>query len=176
MTPAGTSNELDVQNEWEENTHTHLPLKVLYTILYCSILLVSSNTSNRLLYSTVSCTINSMKERQSGVRATITDVTGVTTVAHYLKQLVMPGFWLSFKLFRTRYCVCVCVCVVMLIILDVRLVDVPCVYVCCHPNYSGRQTCGRTSRGHRISPPSFCGTCLNFSREKISAVPFPRRP
>ena len=21
--PAGTSNELDVQNEWEENTHTH---------------------------------------------------------------------------------------------------------------------------------------------------------
>ena len=22
-TPAGTSNELDVQNEWEENTHTH---------------------------------------------------------------------------------------------------------------------------------------------------------
>ena len=26
MTPAGTSNELDVQNEWEENTHTHTPL------------------------------------------------------------------------------------------------------------------------------------------------------
>ena len=24
MTPAGTSNELDVQNEWEENTHTHV--------------------------------------------------------------------------------------------------------------------------------------------------------
>ena len=23
MTPAGTSNELDLQNEWEENTHTH---------------------------------------------------------------------------------------------------------------------------------------------------------
>ena len=23
MTPAGTSNEHDVQNEWEENTHTH---------------------------------------------------------------------------------------------------------------------------------------------------------
>ena len=23
MTPAGTSNELDIQNEWEENTHTH---------------------------------------------------------------------------------------------------------------------------------------------------------
>ena len=42
---------------------------------------------------------------------------------------------------------------------------------------------GRTSRGHiggrshRIShPPSFCGACLNFSREKDSAIPFPRRP
>ena len=23
MTPVGTSNELEVQNEWEENTHTH---------------------------------------------------------------------------------------------------------------------------------------------------------
>ena len=42
---------------------------------------------------------------------------------------------------------------------------------------------GRTSRGytggrsHRIfHPPSFCGACLNFSREKDSAIPFPRRP
>ena len=39
---------------------------------------------------------------------------------------------------------------------------------------------GCTSRGHtggrshRIShPPSFCGACLHFSREKHSAVPFP---
>ena len=54
--------------------------------------------------------------------------------------------------------------------------------VCCHPIYSGRQVCGRTSRGHtgarshRISTPSFCGACLNFSREKDSAVPFLRRP
>ena len=24
VTPAGTSNELDVQNGWEENTHTHI--------------------------------------------------------------------------------------------------------------------------------------------------------
>ena len=30
-TPAGTSNELDVQNEWEENTHTTLPFP---TFLY----------------------------------------------------------------------------------------------------------------------------------------------
>ena len=59
-----------------------------------------------------------------------------------------------------------------------------CVCVlCCHPIYSGRQVCERSSRGHiegrshRISPPSFCGAyCLNFSREKDSAIPFPRRP
>ena len=55
--------------------------------------------------------------------------------------------------------------------------------LCFLPIYSGREACGRTSRGHtggrshRIShPPSFCGACLNFSREKDSAVPFPRRP
>ena len=29
---------------------------------------------------------------------------------------------------------------------------------------------------NRISPPSFSGACLEFSREKGSAVPFPRRP
>ena len=28
MTPAGTSNELDVQNEWRENTHTHTSLGI----------------------------------------------------------------------------------------------------------------------------------------------------
>ena len=28
--------------------------------------------------------------------------------------------------------------------------------LCCHPNYCGRQTCGRTSRGHTgfLDPPS----------------------
>ena len=56
------------------------------------------------------------------------------------------------------------------------------VCVCFLPIHSGHQV-GRTSRGHtggrshRIShPPSFCGACLNFSREKVSAIPFPRRP
>ena len=28
MTPAGTSNELDVQNGWEENTHTHIMIRI----------------------------------------------------------------------------------------------------------------------------------------------------
>ena len=42
---------------------------------------------------------------------------------------------------------------------------------------------GCTSRGHTggsshriFYQPSFCGACLHFSREKNSAVPFPRRP
>ena len=59
---------------------------------------------------------------------------------------------------------CVCGCVFFPFILDIKFV-------------------GRTSRGltggrsHRISrPPSFCGACFNFSREKDSAIPFPRRP
>ena len=58
--------------------------------------------------------------------------------------------------------VCVCVCVFFPFILDIKFV-------------------GRTSRGHiggrshRISYPPFCGACLYFSREKDSAVPFPRR-
>ena len=58
---------------------------------------------------------------------------------------------------------CVC-CVFFPFILDIKFV--------------GRTSRGHTGgRSHRIShPPSFCGACLNFSREKDSAVPFPRRP
>ena len=55
---------------------------------------------------------------------------------------------------------CVCVCIFFQFILDIKFV-------------------GRTSRGHthRIShPPSYCGACLNFSREKDSAISFPCRP
>ena len=51
------------------------------------------------------------------------------------------------------------------------------------PFILGIKLVGRTSRGHtggrshRISHPlSFCGACLDFSREKDSAIPFPRRP
>ena len=50
--------------------------------------------------------------------------------------------------------------------------------LCCLPIYSGRQACGRTSRGHtggrshRTSHrPSFCDARLNFYREKDSAIP-----
>ena len=59
---------------------------------------------------------------------------------------------------------CVCMCVFFPVILDIKFV--------------GRTSRGHTGgRSHRIShPPSFCGACLNFSREKDSAIPFPRRP
>ena len=59
---------------------------------------------------------------------------------------------------------CVCVCVFFPSILDIKFV-------------------GRTSRGHTggrshriLNPPSFCGACLDFCRDKDSAIPFPRRP
>ena len=60
--------------------------------------------------------------------------------------------------------VCVYVCVFFPFILDIKFV--------------GRTSRGHTGgRSHRIfHPPSFCGACLNFSREKDSAIPFPRRP
>ena len=57
-----------------------------------------------------------------------------------------------------------CVCVFFSFILDIKFV--------------GRTSRGHTrGRSHRIFHPlSFCGACLNLSREKDSAIPFPRRP
>ena len=78
-------------------------------------------------------------------------------------------FYLDVKFYRWKSleggaCVCVCVCVFFPSILDIKFV-------------------GRTSRGHTggrshmiFNPPSFCGACLDFCREKDSAIPFPRRP
>ena len=34
MTPAGTSNELNVQNEWEEKTHTHITNLEMFVLVY----------------------------------------------------------------------------------------------------------------------------------------------
>ena len=65
---------------------------------------------------------------------------------------------------KCTMCVCVCVCVFFPSILDIKFV--------------GRTSRGHTGgRSHRIfNPPSFCGACLDFCREKDSAIPFPRRP
>ena len=57
--------------------------------------------------------------------------------------------------------------------------------MCCvfFPSILDIKFVGRTSRGHTggrshriFNPPSFCGACLDFCREKDSAIPFPRRP
>ena len=73
-----------------------------------------------------------------------------------------------YSIFYTNIYVCVCVCMCVGVffpfILDIKFV--------------GRTSRGHTGgRSHRIfHPPSFWGACLNFSREKDSAFPFPRRP
>ena len=74
------------------------------------------------------------------------------------KKLLSYGT--SQKVVIVRY---LCFCVFFPFILDIKFV--------------GRTSRGHTGgRSHRIShPPSFCGACLNFSREKDSAIPFPRR-
>ena len=66
--------------------------------------------------------------------------------------------------YSTIQCSTMCVCVFFPSILDVKFV--------------GRTSRGHTGgRSHRIfHPPSFCGACLGFCREKDSAIPFPRRP
>ena len=63
-----------------------------------------------------------------------------------------------------------------------RLIHVFCVCVF-FPSILDIKFVGRTSRGHTggrshriFNPPSFCGACLDFCREKDSAIPFPRRP
>ena len=107
-----------------------------------------------------------------------------------------PVEFSRYTIHRTqKYCMCVCVCVfiklhittqsgpVILVILCV-CVCVWCVCVCVFflfildIKFVGRTSRGHTGgRSHRSShPPSFCGACLNFSREKDSAIPFPRRP
>ena len=74
------------------------------------------------------------------------------------KHSVLVYYAVAVLLEKPTVILCVCVCVFCPFILDIEFV-------------------GRTSRGsHRIShPPSFCGACLHFSREKDSAIPFPRR-
>ena len=81
-----------------------------------------------------------------------------------LFHLVTTGWIFYFWHHQLIMCVCVCVCVFFPFILDIKFV--------------GRTSRGHTGgRSHRIShPPSFCGACLNFSREKDSVIPFPRRP
>ena len=51
MTPAGTSNELDVQNGWEENTHTHTHTKSVGSV---------KEPSNFLIYTAYCCSASNL--------------------------------------------------------------------------------------------------------------------
>ena len=94
-----------------------------------------------------------------------------TTILRFLACVCVCACVLFIKLHITAQSdpVKVCVCVFFPFILDVRLVDVPARVT---------QEEGHTEgKSHRIfHPPSFCGACLYFSREKDSAVPLLRRP
>ena len=80
----------------------------------------------------------------------------------YLKMRICDMYIRPLAAVR-RLFVRVCVCVFFPFILDIKFV--------------GRTSRGHTGRrSHRISHPPFCGASLNFSREKDSAIPFPRRP
>ena len=115
------------------------------------------------------------------VNLKVVPVTGASLAGHHAPLFPTPtigmkwhvestgDIWVGLEMTpstKRPYCttaVCVC-CVFFPFILDIKFV--------------GRTSRGHTGgRSHRIShPPSFCGACLNFSREKDSAIPFPRRP
>ena len=85
-------------------------------------------------------------------------------------KMLDRAFYMLFEAFRQYRIIAIivvrtmCVCVFFPSILDIKFV--------------GRTSRGHTGgRSHRIfNPPSFCGACLDFCREKDSAIPFPRRP
>ena len=87
-------------------------------------------------------------------------LTSASSVCAWVLSLLSAIFWSRLFGFYTP----VCVFFFFPFILDIKFV--------------GRTSRGHTGgRSHRIShPPSFCGACLKFSREKDSAIPFPRRP
>ena len=87
----------------------------------------------------------------------------VLVLVHKQLRCVFSGV-INYQCFREVTSTSVCVCVFFPSILDIKFV--------------GRTSRGHTGgRSHRIfNPPSFCGACLDFCREKDSAIPFPRRP
>ena len=86
----------------------------------------------------------------------------VTTVIHSYESIVLLSILVPSRHTRIEAWVnsTLLVCVFFPFILDIN----------------GRTRRGHTrGRSHRIfHPPSFCGACLNFSREKDSAIPFLR--
>ena len=188
MTPAGTSNELDVQNEWEENTHTHISGSVLCipgTVVFCvyhisGYVLCIPGTVVFCLYHTSGSVLC--------IPGTVVYcvLLCIQCVVQYCPKYCF--MWCIMLSFSHKLCTVICLVpginhsflygIVYSILYSIACAPM-CVCVSCHPIYFGRLTCGRTSRGHTggrsysISPPSFCGACLYFlSREEFSR-PFP---
>ena len=103
--------------------------------------------------------------RQPGKHPPYTQVLGCDSEGGRVTRMMAPDATTGKNISCTEvFLGCVYVCVFFPFILDIK--------------FFGRTGRGHTGgRSHRIShPPSFCGACFNFSREKGSAVPFPRRP
>ena len=153
MTPAGTSNELDVQNGWEENT-THI-------ILNINTIILNINTINAIILNinTIILNINTIILNINNINTIILNINTINTIILNINTIntrdvaFFRVFLVPFSLYMENV---VCVCVFFPFILDIKFV-------------------GRTSRGHTgfFIHHLFCGACLNFSREKDSAIPFP---
>ena len=110
--------------------------------LYCTLIILITMHSHQSYPNITTAVINSYEYRV------------------VLLSIIVPsrhrgiGAWVISKMYTLVYCVCV----FFPFILDIN----------------GRTSRGHTGgRSHRIfHPPSFCGACLYFSREKDSAIPF----
>ena len=66
MTPAGTSNELDVQNGWEENTHTHTAKRRFIHMIVLVLLYVYVEQQNNYTINEGNGRLNSSREKNQG--------------------------------------------------------------------------------------------------------------
>ena len=125
------------------------PCCLCYTHTHILILVLSVDTASLELYSSLDIYIN-----RGEIRGTLCGI-GF--------EYPPVGGCVSTFFFHVQVECVLCVCVFFPFILDIKFV--------------GRTSRGHTGgRSHGIShPPSFCGASLHFSREKDSAIPFPRR-
>ena len=112
MTPAGTSNELDVQNEWEENTHTHSEYYVPWYVqpFFC-IFVISSQTLCMILLiglgsiNTYSTNDDSGEEpKHTHTHLTCDYFPGCCTSAVLIKLFVRPFFFVFSLSSQTLCC------------------------------------------------------------------------
>ena len=107
-------------------------------------------------------TLIAMQGHQTKSESNMVVITYLVVMCVAVRRALFEFDTLRFMMPWRVECPTMCVCVFFPFILDIN----------------GRTSRGHTGgRSHRIShPPSFCGACLNFSREKDSAILFPRRP